>query len=220
MPKKIPGVPKEPRPTKRVRVTLNDSKAAFQGRTNTQKGLRTTAPQASKFNATIKMALDTWSADTDKAVTLYDGIINQEAALEQSYGQLGVVLVQVAIDRDLFINSLQNVCTSEADAQSFGANVVVPGKHVEPVSPSTFRQIDTAVPGHNKIRWPSEPGAASYMAEASVDPPTQTSWANCYTGMSPFFVYEGTPAQKVWFRICSVGKAPSVWSNPILMILR
>jgi hypothetical protein len=50
--------------------------------------------------------------------------------------------------------------------------------------------------------------------------PATTSWVNCYTGMSPFFVYTGTPGQKVWIRICSVGKAPSAFSTPFLVILR
>jgi hypothetical protein len=220
MPKKAPGTPKQPRPPKRARVTLNDSKADFIGRTNVQKGLRTTAPLSPKFNATIKAILDTWSKDTDQAVTLWDGIVTQEAALEQSYTSLGALLVVLGTDRDGFINALQNVCVSEADAQSFGANVVPAAKSVEPGPPTTIRQIDTGVPGQNKIRWLGEPGAASYMADASVDPPTASSWGNCYTGRSPFFVYPGTPGQKVWFKICSVGTAPSAWSTPFLITLR
>jgi hypothetical protein len=221
MSKKIPGVPTEPKAAKRIRYRPGDATAAFQGRVNVQKGIRTTAPQAAKFNPTIKANLDAWSADTDKAVAHYSTIINLESQLEQEYGALGTVLVQVGLDRTAFITSVEAVCTSEADAKSFGGNAVVTGKHVEPVSPSVFREIETGVPGSNKIRWLSEVGAAAYMAEAStVDPPTATSWGNCYTGMSPFFLYTGTPGQKVWFRVCSVGKAPAVWSAPFLIILR
>jgi hypothetical protein len=221
MPKKIQGVPTEPKPAKHTRFTPGDSAATFQGRVNIQKSIRTTAPQAAKFNAAIKTNLDAWSADTDKAVTHYDNIINLESQLEQEYGALGTVLVQVGLDRAAFITSVEGVCTSPADAKSFGGAAVVQGKHVEPVSPSTFRQIDTAVSGANKIRWLGEAGAAAYQAEVStVDPPTATSWAGCYTGMSPFFVYTGAPAQRVWFRVCSVGHAPSAWSAPFLIVLR
>jgi hypothetical protein len=214
------GVPKQPKPARRVRVKLGDGNADFQGKTNIQKGLRATAPQSPKFTPAVKVTLDTWSASTDKAVVLYDDIIKQEAALEQSYGTLGTVLLQVGLDRDAFINAVQNVCTSTADAKSFGADAIGGGKHVEPAAPVEIRQIQTDLQGANKIRWPSEPGAASYMAEASADPPTASSWTGCHTGMSPFFVYAGAPGQKVWFRICSIGKAPSAWSTPFLVILR
>jgi hypothetical protein len=221
MPKKIPGIPKEPKPAKRIRFTPGDSGATFQGRVNIQKGIRTTAPQAPKCNATIKTNLTTWSTDTDTAVTHYANIINLESQLEQEYAALGTVLVQVGLDRAAFITSVEAVCTSEADAKSFGGDAVVPGKHQEPSPPTVFRQIDTGVPGANRIRWLSEAGAASYQAEAStVDPPTPTSWGNCYTGMSPFFVYTGAPAQRVWFRISCVGHGPSAWSAPFLIILR
>lgn len=221
MPKKIQGVPKEPKPAKHVRFTPGDSTATFQGKVNIQKAIRTTAPNAPKFNATIKTNLTQWSTDTDTAVTHYDNIINLESQLEQEYGALGTVLVQVGLDRAAFITSVEAVCTSDADAQSFGGSAVAPGKHVEPVPPTVFRQIETGVPGANKIRWLGETGAASYQAEAStVDPPTAASWANCYTGMSPFFLYTGTPAQKVWFRVCCVGHAPSAWSVPFPIILR
>jgi hypothetical protein len=221
MPKKIPGVPKEPKPAKRIRFSPGDAGATFQGKVNIQKSIRSTAPQAAKFNATIKANLDTWSADTDKAATHYSNIINLESQLEQEYGALGTVLVQVGLDRSAFITSVETVITSEADAKALGGNAIIPGKHVEPESPSVFRQVDTTVAGANKIRWLSEQGAASYMAEAStVDPPTAASWGNCYMGMSPFFVYTGAPAQRVWFRVCSVGKAPAAWSAPFLIILR
>jgi hypothetical protein len=220
MPKKMIGTPKQPRPPARSRVTLNDSKADFMGRTNIQKGLRVTAPQSPKFTPAIKTLLDNWSKDTDTAVTLWDGIVTQEAALEQSYTTLGAQILTVNVDREAFVNGLQSVCTSQADAESFGANSRVKGKSVDPMAPSVIRQIDTAVSGANRIRWLTEPGAASYQAEASVDPPTATSFANCYTGKSPFFVYAGTPGQKVWFRICSIGAGPSAWSTPFLVTLR
>jgi hypothetical protein len=221
MGKKTPGVPKEPKAAKGVRVTLGDGKADFQGKVNIQKGVRTTAPQSPKFTPAIKTVLDKWSTDTDQAVTLYEHIIEQEKELEQSYGVLGNLMLQVGLDRDAFITAVQGACTTDADAKSFGANQVTRGKHVEPLSPRAIRQIQTGVPGTNKIRWPSEAGAASYMAEVStVDPLNATSWAGCYTGMSPFFVYAGTPGQKVWFRLCAVGKAPSAWSTPFMMILR
>ena len=219
---KSPGVPKEPKPAKRIRFSPGDAGATFQGKVNVQKAIRTTAPQAAKFNATIKTNLDTWSADTDKAATHYSNIINLESQLEQEYGALGTVLVAVGLDRSAFITSVEAVITSEADAKALGGNAIIPGKHVEPVSPVHLPPIDTAVAGANRIRWLSEQGAASYMAEASTVgiPPTAASWATCYMGMSPFFVYTGAPAQKVWFRVCSVGKAPAVWSAPFLITLR
>ena len=221
MPKKIQGVPKEPKAAKRIHFNPGDSRATFQGKVNIQKSIRATAPQAAKFNTTIKANLDAWSGDTDKAVTHYDTIINLESQLEQEYGTLGTLLTQVGLDRAAFITSVESVCTTEADAKSFGGAAVVPGVHVEPVPPATFRQIDTGVRGTNRIRGLSVTGAASYQAEAStVDPPTATSWGNCYTGSSPFFVYTGAPAQRVWFRICCIGRGPSVWSEPFLIVLR
>jgi hypothetical protein len=221
MPKKQPGVPKEPKKAKGVTVTLGDSRADFQGKVNIQKSLRTAAPQSPKINPAITAALNTWSKDTDQAVTVYASIIDQEKALEQSYGQLGNLLLQMGLDRQAFITAVQGVCVNDADAKSFGCNQRVRSPHVEPVAPAAIRQIDTGVVGTDKIRWPSEPGAASYMAEVSTaDPPTPTSWAGCYTGMSPFFTYTGPPGQRVWFRICSVGKAPSAWSTPFMVILR
>ena len=46
MPTKTPGVPKQPKPAKRIRVTIPDGKADFQGKVNIQKALRATAPTA------------------------------------------------------------------------------------------------------------------------------------------------------------------------------
>jgi hypothetical protein len=202
-------------------VTLGDSKADFQGRTTVQLGLRATAPQSPKFTPAVKTALDTWSKSTDQAQALYTNIINSEASLEQSYTTLGTLLVQVGHDRDGFITAVQNECTSSADAKGFGAGAVEPGKHVEPVPPGVVRQVPTSLSGTAKVRWPSEPGAASYIAQQSTaDPPTEASFVQCYLGMSPFFELTGGPAQKVWIRIASVGKAVSAWSTPFQVVLR
>jgi hypothetical protein len=220
MPTKKPGVPKQPKPAKRVRVTIGDGKADFLGKTNIQKALRTTAPQAPKFNAAIKAALDTWSKDTDQAVTIWDNIINAEAGLEQMYSSLGAVLLQVGLDRSGFLTAVQNVCISPADAKSFGLNDTAPATHVEPLPPTAIRQINTAVPGENRIRWASDPHAAAYQAETSVDPPTPTSWVAAYTGKSPFFLLTGAPGQKQWVRIAAVGSAPSAWSTAFPVTLR
>jgi hypothetical protein len=220
MPIKKPGVPKQPRAASRVRVTLGDGNADFQGKANIQKGLRNTAPQSPKFNATIKGTLDKWSADTDQALTIYNTILNQEAALEQSYGTIGTVLLQIGLDREAFLTAVQTVCVDDADAKSFGCNQVVRGTVAQPGPPVSLRQILTAVPGTNKIRWPSVVGAASYMAQVSVDPPTATSYTQYYTGRSPFFVYTGQPGQKAWIKLCSVGKAASVWSDGFPVVLR
>jgi len=220
MPTKKPGVPRQPKAAKRVRVTIGDGKADFLGRTNIQKALRTTAPQSPKFNAAIKAALDTWSKDTDQAVTIWDNIINAEATLEQMYSSLGTTLLQVGLDRSAFLTAVQNVCTTAADAKSFGVNETAPGKHVEPVPPTAIRQIDTPVPGANRIRWASDPHAGAYQAETSVDPPTPTSWTAAYTGKSPFFLLTGAPGQKVLVRIAAVGSAPSAWSASFPVTLR
>jgi hypothetical protein len=220
MPAKKPGVPKQPKPAKHARVTIGDSNADFQGRTNIQKALRTTAPSSPKFNATIKATLDKWSADTDQAVTMYNDIINKEAALEQAYGAIGTVLLQIGLDREAFITAVQSVCVDDADAKAFGCNQVVRGKAVQPGAPTSIRQILTDIAGTNKVRWPSVAGAASYMAQVSVDPPTATSYATYYTGKSPFFAYTGQPGQKLWIKLCSVGKAASAWSEAFSVVLR
>ena len=220
MPVKKPGTPKEPTPAPHVRITLGDSEADFQGRVNVQLGLRATAPQSPKFTAVIKAPLDLWSTSTDQARGLYTQIINAEAGLEQLYGTLGTTLVQVNLNRDAFINALQGVCSNAADAQGFGANAVVRGAYVPPGAPAGIRQIATATPGTNKIRWPSELRAGSYQAQRSVDPPTATSWVGCYTGTPPFFLLTGSPGDKVWVRISSVGREPSAWSTDFLVILR
>jgi hypothetical protein len=70
-----------------------------------------------------------------------------------------------------------------------------------------------------KLRARRRPRASSTTL-ADLDPPTATSWASCYTGMSPFFLLTGSPGDKVWIRIASVGKAPSAWSAAFLVILR
>ena len=220
MGKRKPGVPKEPKAAKRIKVTLGDSKADFQGRVNIQKGLRTTAPQAQKFNPTIKGTLDTWSADTDKAVVLYESILTKETELEQLYGSLGNQLLQVGLDREGFITAVESVCTNEADARSFGANQVSRLARLEASPPGTIRQIATHEIGTNRFRWASVPGAGAYMAETSADPPTATSWVPSYTGKSPFFNFTGTPGQKLWVRVASVGSAPSAWSTAVLFTLR
>ena len=189
--------------------------ATFQGKVNIQKSIRATAPQAAKFNATIKANLDTWSADTDKAVTHYDNIINLESQLEQEYGALGTLLVQVGLDRSAFVTSVEAVITSEADAKALGGNTIVPGKHVEPASPSVFRQVDTAVAGANRSAWPSEQGRPLTSAEAStVDPPTAVSWGSCYTGDEPVLrVHGDAPAEGVVPGLLR-GQGPPAWSAP------
>jgi hypothetical protein len=221
MPKKKPGVPKQPKAAKRIRFTLGEGHADFQGRANVQKSVRNTAPQSPKFTPAIKTALDNWSGSTDKAVALYEDIIAKEVALEQAYGNLGTAVAQVNTDRDDFVTEVEKVCTTAADAQTFGGNAVTRSKAIDAVAPATLRQILTDVHGTNRFRWPSIPGAGSYMAEVStVDPPTATSWTSCYVGRAPFFVYAGTPGQKVSFRLCSVGRVPSPWSVIFTMTLR
>src|SRR6202012_4418101 len=141
----------------------------------------------------VKTALDAWSKSTDTAQAQYTIIMNAELALEQAYGTLGTAMVQMSLDRDAVVTALESVRVTADDAKSFGADAVVPGKPVEPVPPTTIRVIPTDVQGTDRIRWPSEPGAASYVAEQSiVDPPTDASWTPCYTGMSPFFFLKGT----------------------------
>ncbi len=221
MAKRQPGVPRQPKRARRVRFNPGDGKADFQGKVNIQKGLRNTAPQAPKFNAAIKGALDTWSKDTDQAVVVWENIINVEAQLEQLYGTLGNLLVQVGLDRAAFITSVENVCTTPADAKSFGGDAVSSAKRPDPVAPATIRQIATQVPGDNRVRWPSAPNAVAYVAQTTtVDPPAATSWAAAYTGKSPFFLVQGTPGQKVWVRIASIGGAQSAWSKEFSVILR
>ncbi len=220
MPAKKAGTPKEPKPAPHVRISLGDSNADFQGRVNVQLGLRATAPQSPKFTAVVKAPLDLWSGNTDQARALYTSIINAEAALEQMYGTLGTTLLQVNLNREAFINALQTVCANADDAKSFGANTVVRGVYVPPGPPAAIRQIATTTPGNNKVRWPSEPHAGSYMVQRSVDPPTATSWVGCYTGTPPFFLLTGSPGDRVWVRVCSVGREPSAWSAAFLVILR
>jgi hypothetical protein len=220
MPAKKPGTPKEPKAAPRVRITLNDAKADFQEKVNIQLGIRTAAPQAPKFTVAIKTPLDAWSASTDQARAQYATIISAEAALEQGYGALGTTLLQVGLNRDAFVNALQNVCANPDDAKSFGVSTVTHGTYVPPNAPVSIRQIATAVPGSNRVRWLSEAHAGSYQAERSVDPPTATSWVACYTGTPPFFLLTGSPGDRVWVRICSVGKLPSAWSTAFLIILR
>ncbi len=220
MPIKKPGTPKEPKPAPHVRITLGDTDADFQGRVNVQLGLRGTAPQSPKFTAAIKTPLDAWSASTDQARATYTLIINAEAALEQMYGTLGTTLLQVNLNREAFITALQGVCANAEDAKGFGANAVVRGAYVAPLPPNAIRQIATSTAGTNKIRWPSVPRAGSYQAQRSVDPPTATSWVGCYMGTPPFFLLTGSPGDKVWVRISSVGREPSAWSTAFLVILR
>jgi hypothetical protein len=220
MPAKKPGTPRQPKAATRTRITLDDSKADFQGRANIQIGLRTTAPKSPKFTPAIQLVLNTWSASTDQATAQYTAIINAEAALEQMYGVLGTTLLQVNLDRTAFVTALENVCANADDAKGFGASAVTHGTYLPPVPPVAIRQVATDVAGSNRVRWPSEPHAGSYQAERSVDPPTASSWVPCYTGTSPFFILTGAPQDRVWVRICSVGRAPSAWSTPFLVILR
>lgn len=221
--KKKIGVPKQPEPIKRVRITAPDAGVDCQGRITIQKGLRVIVPQSPKYapNSRLATAFDAWSATTDKAAVIYQNIIDTEAQLESLYTSLGTVMGQFSIDRDGFVVAAQAVCQNEDDASALGLATAAARKSVDAESPSDIRFIFSRVMGELTVRWPLVPGAGAYAAEQSVDPPSAASWVDCYMGKAPSFKLTSlTPGQKLWVRVKAIGKTPSAWSDPVSVVAR
>jgi hypothetical protein len=219
------STPKQPQRAKRIQPSAGDATADCQEQFNIQIGLRTTVPKSPKYTASPNLAttFDTWSTSTDKAQFLYKDIIATESSLKQMYTSLGTLMLQSQVDRDAFLVAVSGVCDNEDDARSFGLHTKG-GKrrHIEAGAPSDLHVVFTDVVGDFTVRWSRVDGAGAYVAEqCSGAPELETSWAQCYMGSAPSFKMTGlTLGQKLWFRVKSIGKKPSAWSEPTAVIVR
>jgi hypothetical protein len=217
------GVPKQPKVATRIQIVVPDANADVQGKINVQQGLRVTVPKSSKYDpdSPVATSFDGWTATTDKAEALYQGIIKAESVLEQLYTSLGTVMGQYALDRDVFIAAVRGVCENEADAKEFGLDVSTHRRRVDAAVPDAPHFSFGDVGGSLTVRWPAVLGAGAYIAEQRVEAPTDESWEQCYMGRSPFFKLASlTLGKKLWFRVRAIGKTPSAWSDPSLVVVR
>lgn len=212
------STPKRPRPAKRIRPMAGDASADCQEQFNIQVGLRTTVPQSPKFtvNPAVATTFTAWSATTDKAQASYRSIIALQSTLEQTYTSLGALMLQYGIDRDAFLVAVSSVCENDEDARAFGLSARSRQSRAAAGVPVDLRFVFGDVVGELAVRWPPIPGAAAYIAEqSSGDPALQANWTQCYAGTAAFFKITGlTLGQKLWFRVRSIGKGLSAWSEP------
>ena len=226
MPKlKRKSAPKQPQPPKRIQPKAGDASADCQEQFSIQLALRTTVPKSSKYTASPNIAttFEAWSAATDKAQVLYNNIQATESTLGQMYNSLGGLMLQYKVERDAFLVAVSGVCDTEEDARSFGLQTTSGRRrHIEAGAPDDLHVVFTDVVGDFTMRWTRVDGASAYIAEqCSGDPELETSWVQCYVGSAPFFKMTGlTVGQKLWFRVRSIGKKLSVWSEPTAVIVR
>ena len=127
---------------------------------------------------------------------------------------------QFGLDRAAFLLVAETACHTADEAKALGLSTPAERKTVEAAAPGELHFI-FGDPGELTTRWPSVPGAGSYVGELSDDPTTEESWKQCYMGTSPFFKLTGLPVgERRWLRIRSVGKTPSAWSAPSSVVTR
>jgi hypothetical protein len=221
---KIKGIPKQPKPANRIRITNPDANAEHRGKIDIQKGLRTTVPHSPKYSTTSPVAttFDAWTATNDKADKIYESIITASSNLEQLYTSLGTMMGQYAIDRDAFLVAARAVCNNEDDAKSFGLSTPTHRRQFDAVPPSALHFAVGGVPGDLAVRWPAVRRAGAYVAEQCAgNAPTDAGWVQCYMGRPPSFkLTQLTLGETLWFRVRSVGKTLSAWSDPAFVVVR